>query len=94
MKILIIILNEINQMLKQYFKGFKEGMHIFGQNISIIINSSLLFIVYLVGVGITSIFAKIVGKKFMDIKISKKTKTYWNDLNLNKKSIENYYRQF
>ena len=80
--------------LKQFFSGFKKGMHDFGQNIAIIINSTLLLIVYVIGVGLTSILAKIFGKHFLETKISKKRETYWSDLNIKKKPIETYYRQF
>jgi hypothetical protein len=81
-------------LLRQFFKGFKKGMHTFGQNIAIIINSTLLLIVYVIGVGFTSIFAKIFRKRFLEIKISQKRNTYWLELDLKKKPIETYYRQF
>ncbi|MBI2653405.1 hypothetical protein HYX02_01200 [Candidatus Woesearchaeota archaeon] len=79
--------------LKQFFSGFKKGMKNFGQNIALIVNSALLSIVYFIGVGFTSIISKIVRKHFLDTKLSKKA-TYWHDLNLKKKPIEEYYRQF
>ena len=78
--------------LRQFFKGFHEGMKSFSNNISTIINFVLLSIVYLIGVGFTSIVAKIFGKHFLDMK--KKKDSYWHDLNLRRKSIEEYYRQF
>ncbi len=77
-----------------FFKGFKKGMKLFGDNIALIINSILLSVVYLIGVGITSIVAKLVGKHFLDTKINKEAKTYWSDLDLKKKPINEYYRQF
>lgn len=80
--------------LKEFFKGFKKGFGDFGHGISAIINSALLLVVYLVGVGLTSIFAKIIGKHFFQKKLSKNRPTYWSDLNLKKKPIEDYYRQF
>ena len=58
--------------LKQFFRGFKRGLRNFGYNIALIINSILLSLVYLVGVGLTSIIAKIFGKHFLDMKLSKK----------------------
>ena len=82
---------EVNK-IKQFFKGFKKGMGDFGHNIASIINTVLLSFVYVIGVGPTSIVAKIVGKHFLEIKLSKSS--YWSDLNLKKKSIEDYYRQF
>ena len=80
--------------LLQFFKGFKKGVHDFGQIIAISINSVLLLVIYTVGVGLTSIFAKIFRKHFLDMDVSKKRKTYWSDLNLKKKKMEEYYRQF
>lgn len=80
--------------LKQFYKGFQEGLKDFSQTISTIINSILLLIVYLIGVGLTSLFAKIFNKHFLDTKLSNKKKSYWSDLNLKKKSIDEYYRQF
>jgi len=79
--------------LKQFFRGFKKGMGNFGYNISLIINTILLTFVYLIGVGLTSIFAKIFGKHFLEEKSPKK-ESYWSDLKLKKKPIEEYYRQF
>jgi len=79
--------------IKEFFTGFKIGMKNFGDNISIIINSVLLTIVYIIGVGITAFFARIKKKRFLDTKISGK-KSYWNDLNLSKKKLKEYYRQF
>lgn len=81
-------------LLWQFFRGFQKGTRLFGENIAGIVNSILLLVVYVAGVGLTSIFAKIFGKHFLDIETSKERKTYWTDLNLNKKSMEAYYRQF
>lgn len=80
--------------LSMFFKGFKEGMHIFGQNIAMLVNTVLLLVVYLIGVGITSIVVKISGKKFLEIKVDKGSSSYWKPLNLKKKDLEEYYRQF
>ncbi len=84
----------MNEPKKLFFKGFKKGMHNFGGTIATIVNSGLLLIVYFIGVGITSIIAKLSGKHFLETKISKKRDSYWSDLNLKKKPIEEYYRQF
>ncbi|MBT7903325.1 hypothetical protein HN587_05665 [Candidatus Woesearchaeota archaeon] len=75
-------------------KGIKNGMNLFGQTISIIVNTVLLTIVYFIGVGITSIIAKLFKKKFLQTKISKKRESYWTALNLKKNKMETYYRQF
>ena len=78
--------------LNQFLIGFQKGMKNFGHNISIIINTILLFFIYIIGVGITSVISKIVKKHFLDLKLKKES--YWIDLNLKKKKIDDYYRQF
>ena len=52
-----------------FLSGFKEGMRQFGQTISIIINSGLLLIVYFIGIGFTSIIAKLFHKHFLDLNL-------------------------
>lgn len=79
--------------LKQFLMGFRRGLESFGNNITIIINSVLLFIAYFIGIGFTAILAKLTRKHFIERKLSNK-KSYWSDLNLKKKPIEKYYRQF
>lgn len=79
---------------KDFFSGFKKGFISFGQNIGLIVNVILLSFVYIVGVGLTAIAAKIVGKKFLEMKLKKNSETYWNDLNIKKRETEKYYKQF
>jgi len=78
--------------LKEFIDDLKEGQKLFGETLAIIVNSALLSLVYLVGIGLTSIIAKIFGKKFLDLNFEKKS--YWEDLNLGKKEIKDYYKQF
>lgn len=82
------------KVIAQFLRGFKNGLKDFGHNISLIVNFILLLIVYLIGVGFTSIIAKLIGKHFLDTELSKNKTTYWSELNLKKKPIEDYYRQF
>ena len=56
--------------IKQFFKGFKKGMGNFGYNLALIINTILLAIVYFFEVELTSLFGKISGKHFLEIKLS------------------------
>lgn len=78
---------------KLFFKGFSEGFKEFSCNITVIVNSILLLIIYLTGIGLTAILAKLFNKSFLDIKTSNK-ETYWSDLNLKKKSFDEYLKQF
>ena len=81
-------------MDKEIISKFKEGQKMFGEDIATIINTVLLSFVYVVGVGVTSIFAMIFNKKFLDEKIEKEKLSYWIDYNLTIKNKEEYYRQF
>ena len=57
--------------MKRILKGMRLGMKEFGGDITILINSVLLGVVYMLGVGITSIIAKAFGKKFLKTNILK-----------------------
>jgi len=81
-------------MNKEFTKGFKKGMHAFGQHIAVIVNSVLLAIVYLVGVGLTALACRLFKKKLMDLKPDAKSETYWSDIDLKKRPIKEHYRQF
>jgi len=72
-------------------KSIIKGMHNFANNINIFVSSVLLLVVYFVGVGITSILAKLVGKHFFD---TDKKNSYWCDLNSKEEPIGGYYKQF
>jgi len=78
----------------KFINGFKKGMREFGNNAIMIINSCLLALVYIIGVGISSILAKIFRKKFLDIKIEKDRKSYWTDIETKNNKMEEHYRQF
>jgi hypothetical protein len=50
--------------------------------------------VYIFGVGLTAVVAKLMGKHFINIRKGKKQDSYWVPLNLQKKPVDDYYRQF
>lgn len=79
--------------LKQFFKGFKKGMGLFGEDIAIIVNTAFLAIVYFIGVGITSLVAKLFGKHFLEMKRSRKIGSYWSSMQT-KKTEDSFYKQF
>ena len=87
------VYKELSKM-KHFFEGFRKGSVEFGYTLTVTINSILLSLVYLIGVGLTSLFAKLIGKHFLENKVSKTLNTYWSDLNLKDKKFEEYYRQF
>ena len=84
---------EVYKMKNPFFNGFKKGMNNFGLLMTTLVNTLLLSIIYLLGVGITSLFAKLKGKNFLKLK-KNDGDSYWQDLDLKKKDIKNYYKQF
>tara|TARA_Y100000310_G_scaffold306535_1_gene347759 strand:+ start:121 stop:351 length:231 start_codon:yes stop_codon:yes gene_type:complete len=74
-----------------FFKGFKKGFPGFGRLVALLVNVVLLSIVYLLGVGLTSVVARVKGKKFLD---TKEKESYWNDLSIGRKNMKECYRQF
>ena len=76
-----------------FFKGFYKGIKNFGSGVVNITNFILLIPVYFIGIGFSSIFAKITGKSFLDLK-KKKQKSYWVDKKNKKPSKEDCYNQF
>lgn len=81
------------KQVKDFIKGFQSGMKDF-EYLHVIVNLILLTGVYLIGIGMTSIIAKISKKKFLETEISKDKESYWSDLNLKKEKTEKYLRQF
>lgn len=77
-----------------FISELKKGQKAFGEDVGSIINLILLSIVYFLGVGLTSIAARIFKKKFLNLRVDKNAKSYWEELNLSKKPTEEYYRQF
>lgn len=79
-------------MLRKIFNAIKRILQPVGKIISTIVNFILLSIVYLVGVGLTSIIAKLFGNHFLDLKPKKASN--WIEHKITKESIEKYYRMF
>lgn len=75
-----------------FVKGFKTGFRTFGYKVTNVINFVLLSIVYFIGVGTTSLAAKVTNKKFLELK--QEGKTYWKERNLGKQPLGKYYKQF
>jgi len=79
--------------VKSFFKGFLKGFRKFGHTLATGVNFILLFLVYFTALALTSLVAKLFGKHFLNLK-KKNLESYWEDFNLGKEPIENYYRQF
>ncbi len=80
--------------LREFLDGFVQGFKNFGKAFSNTINYVLLSFVYFFGVGLTSLFAKLLGKHFLELKPDSERKSYWVDRKIAKQSLEDHKRQF
>jgi len=92
--ILFTLYSSYRVQVHAFIKGVRSGMEKIGHLLAKAINSVLLLFVYVIGVGITSMIAKVAKKKFLDLEVSESRESYWEDLNLGKEEKQNYYRQF
>ena len=53
-------------------KEFKQGSASFARAINTVVVSSALIIVYILGVGLTFLLSRLVGKKFLSLKLTDK----------------------
>lgn len=79
---------------RKFVTSVGKGMKEFGEKIATVVNTILLLLVYIVGVGVTSLIARIFRKHFLEKKTSKKASSYWSDLNIKKQERGKYYKQF
>lgn len=80
--------------IKMIFDEIKEGQKKFTDDIALIVNSILLSLVYVIGVGVTYLISKVSKKNFLDVEIDKNKQSYWEELNLQTSPREEYLRQF
>ncbi len=80
--------------VSRFFKGLSLGSKSFGKDLSSFVNAVILSIVYFLGIGVISIIAKLFRKNFLEMKPSDGKDGYWSDLDIKKRPVENYYRQF
>ena len=74
--------------MKIFLQSIKGGLYLFSSLLSNLTNVVLLSLVYFSVLGITAIIAKVVGKKFLPLKLEK-----WVTVEQNKEK-ESYFRQF
>ena len=83
-----------NKMKKRriIISGTGAGIKKYGELLNTAVISLFLIITYVLGVGISSLIAKLFRKHFLEMNMKKET--YWSDLNITKKTKEHYYKQF
>lgn len=79
---------------KSFFKGLKKGLQAFGELITLLVNSLVLLLTYLLGFGISALLTRPFGKHFLDIKIEKDKKSYWIDYPKTEVEVVDYLKQY
>jgi len=85
--------NNMLNMLKGIWGAVKKVMEPISKVMSGIVNFILLLLVYIIGIGLVSIFAKIFRKHFLQLKKQSKNSN-WDEHKVEKQPLEKYYRTF
>lgn len=78
----------------EFFKSFGQGLHEFGETVSIVFTTVLLTGVFVIGVGLTWLTSRVAGKYFLETSISKERSTYWVSFDFDPSDHERLHRQF
>lgn len=81
-------------VLKLFFKGFHAGFKNVGYIISGIFNTLMFLLVFIFGIGMVSIFFKIMKKKLLDLKFNKSKNSYWVDKKNRNSSMEDSLKPY
>jgi len=80
--------------MKSFINEFKNGTRYFAESISFLVNSFLFSFVYIIGIGLTSLFLKILGRHTMNINRFERV-TFWQKRTEESgTNINIYYNQF
>lgn len=74
--------------------ALRHGIELFGALINNVVVWAALFVVYVVGIGVTALFARLAGKKFLEMGIDHADESWWKPLNLSTESRERYFDMF
>ncbi len=81
--------------IKLFFKGLSSGFQEPGHFLARLINTLLLLIVFIFGVGPVALIARLRGKRYLGTTSFQQTvTTYWQDYSLDNKSKEDYTKLF
>ena len=77
--------------MNQFVEGCRDGALRVGKNVALVVNTLLLVPVYFLGIGTSSLLVKLARKDPLG---NRGEDSYWNDLALGKRPMEEYHRQF
>ncbi len=78
---------KIWQVLKKSFLAF-------GGFMQKVVNTILFTVVYFIGIGLTSLFMKLFGKKFLELSPTKEQDSYYKECTATKRSKEDFFRLY
>ncbi|MBI4367057.1 MAG: hypothetical protein HY543_09585 [Deltaproteobacteria bacterium] len=77
-----------------FWRGWLLGSGRFGKLVAAAVNTALLTIVYIFGIGPTSLIARLAKHRFLDCGPAAAPTTHWRTLDLGTRPAEDYCRQF
>ena len=80
--------------IKTFITGLRDGFGNFSHTLMNIVNFILLSLVYFTAIALVSIISKLLGKKFLDLRLNKVKSSYWLNKPITTKPLESYYKQF
>jgi hypothetical protein len=75
-----------------FFGGFKLGFTSFGHRVNSVVTAAVLVMVYVIGIGFTTLLGRIAGKKFMDMNPG--GESYWTDVEQKEETLDDCRRSF
>jgi len=81
-------------MSREFFAGWLAGFKKVGHSFTTITNAVFLTLAYVIGIGPTSVIARLARKRFLDTTLDSVQQSYWCDHELKTEPIEKYERQF
>ncbi len=84
----------MKEKIKQLFNGFKKGFGSAGHLVSNIVNTILLLIVYVLGIGIISLYFNLKKKDLLNLKTKTVNESYWQDKKNRNKTKEDSLKPF
>ena len=81
-------------MVKGFFGKIFGAIKFFGEKVATAVNYILLTIVYVLGISVTWLIAKVLRKRFLELKPSRYKKSYWSDVEQVDYTKKENYRSF
>ncbi|MCS6915266.1 MAG: hypothetical protein RMK29_15790 [Myxococcales bacterium] len=76
------------------WRSLLHGMRTFGRHVALGVNAILLTIIYFGALGPTALVARLLRRRFLDLAPAPDKETFWQDLDLEARSLDAYFRQY